>query len=1028
MRKLISLCLLLALLVSVCAGCGADTPQQPAAAAPASAGASAGASAAAPAGPYDPAADWPYGVNTSTYLVNFVPTGTGYYMMIGPYLFYMDAGAMEPVPVCNRPNCLHYDEPDPKKEGTCGAAIASVPTPKLCLSWYDGKVYYIRSVETVNDPTYYWQDALVRTDPDGTNMEIVYRYDPAGSVGRFVLHRGVFYCTTEAIDQEMRSETQLLALDLREKRKEAECILTLRDPGVGTGLMAFTAYGDRLYWYRSAGDEPRKFCIFDLSTRELQTFEPYDELYGPLNVTFIGDKMYLGAKSVIPLNGTEDFIAYPERLYRCDLDGSNMELLWEGFGTYASDQTYLYQVPSYGTVNEENHWLRILDADAREVDRVDLYGIMDADDIRRVGVLAPADDQALLWILSRDWRMYLYRFDKAEIGTGHIELQPMLNYAFGYSSGMHGTNVVDFDTADMRAMAQAASATTMAATTAATAATTTAAATTAGEPAATTAFVRPPATTAAVTPVDMGPFTNAAGVSTGSIQVEDLGIDLGGETVEYMNYYIWDDKKPEYIAPYWENVCAYIDRTYNGTIEMRFESSQDYEGLLRVRIDAGMAPDVFRSIRLPAIYAGQTNYTDYDTLVREGALLALDAYTDSLLARTYAGTDRRLYDGLTVDGSLYGIIQYHRMFRDGWVYYDKALTDAAGVEIGPWTHYSDLWEPMIAVRAWEDANMPERKGAAAAVLPIDWVLEGGFDTLSHHTQGCIGVQYAGCEVVAGKAAETEAFNLYDCPEFADYLKNVSQLVSDRVLREGSENYLYGRVMEDVCDKKVKLVLWYAKNDMVPPQELWSDPAWYRGTVDWVQAPRTVTLPNTVLSIYRLTVVSADTAAPEAACGFIEILNNDPYVGTTLRYGIEGKNWERREDGHLNRDPSRENGAGSDYGLMTGLFDEIGDITNALIPDMTPLNLADILNDGHAKMLYSRNLGFAADLTALRAEYDAVNAVMDEYLTDQNLYSGLLPPERIDAAVTAFVEALTAAGADRLRAEFQRKLDSWRAGR
>ena len=96
--------------------------------------------------------------------------------------------------------------------------------------------------------------------------------------------------------------------------------------------------------------------------------------------------------------------------------------------------------------------------------------------------------------------------------------------------------------------------------------------------------------------------------------------------------------------------------------------------------------------------------------------------------------------------------------------------------------------------------------------------------------------------------------------------------------------------------------------------------------------------------------------------------------------------------------------------------------------LTPIRLTEILDEGHAKLLYADSLGFMADHRPVQAEYEAVDAVMDEYLTEQVFYSGLLPPERIDALFAEFIEKLNAAGADRIREEYQRQLDEWMAER
>ncbi len=197
-------------------------------------------SAATAAGIYDPAADYPYGVGMSPFFQNFTPTENGYYMLVNWFLFYMDADAMEPVPVCNRPNCMHYYEPEYKNFQACSAYWNSANPITNTLSYCNGKLWFIAGVETVNDPTNPFQYAVMRMDPDGMNREIVYRIDPTQTVPKAILHRGVYYFYTRAWNQEARQMDQLYALDLSNPRREPECIFSTEDRG---GLQAFSSFG-----------------------------------------------------------------------------------------------------------------------------------------------------------------------------------------------------------------------------------------------------------------------------------------------------------------------------------------------------------------------------------------------------------------------------------------------------------------------------------------------------------------------------------------------------------------------------------------------------------------------------------------------------------------------------------------------------------------------------------------------------------------------------------------------------------------
>ena len=404
--------------------------------------------------------DWPYGLNTAMSVRNMVSTDIGYYMVLTNFLFYMDADAMEPVPVCAKPNCLHYNEEEIERINACNAFM-NVEGMQASLSCYDDKLWFIGQVETINDPEHPFQFAVQSMEPDGSSRKVVYRFDPECGVDYGVLHRGVFYVVLTSFDEEVRSKATLMACSLSDPRQAPECILELECFGGDGGFIGLTAYGDRLYFYRYISDDgDREFCSFDLETGELTAFPIVDELYLPLNVaTFIGDKIYLTCRTEVPQGDPKDENSYPERLYRCDLDGSDLELLFDGWGDYVSDQQYLYRVPNYVSIGPDDHTVNIYDADGQEVDSVDLAALANPGDIWEAGVMVPPVDQTILWFESfgeNGVRMYLYWFDKAEIGSGEIVVHPICNYSMTANSSTPGSEVFDFDTAGMLEMAAAA--------------------------------------------------------------------------------------------------------------------------------------------------------------------------------------------------------------------------------------------------------------------------------------------------------------------------------------------------------------------------------------------------------------------------------------------------------------------------------------------------------------------------------------------------------------------------------------------
>lgn len=976
---------------------------------------------------YNPVTDWAYGVNTTTLLKNIAPAENGYYMVLTHFLFYMDADTMEPVPVCARPNCLHYNEPEDSNFMACDAVMGH--GMQSFLTYYEGKLYHIEQIEALNKTEKQWlQYALICTKADGTDRRILYRFDETAMVERAVMHRGCLYAVTQSFGQEAGSQTKLWAYSMTNTRVEPECLLTFDDyEGLG-GLQSLTAYGNKLYFYHYISEEgKREFCSYDLSAKTLTAIKLPDAEYGVLNETFIGDKMYLRCKALIPDGDPGELTSWPERLYRCELDGSNMKLLLEGWGEYSSDQTYLYRVPSLNTMDRENHYLRVYDAAGSEVDSVDLYSLMRASDVKNAGIQIPADGKGFLWVRNGEQpqKVFLYWFDKTEIGSGHISMHPLAQYAYVTNSDMRGTDLVDFDTTKMQKIMKAASGTTMAAVTT-TAIPTTAAATATGVTAAvTTAPVRTP----------------AAHWDTGSITVEPLGVDLEDKTVEFLCSVPHESFDVRLGA--WEKAAQYISETYMGDVTLTPLPYVEYLQTLRKRQAAGDAPDV-----LPVENISGNKLRD---MVQKGQLLPLDAYIPGCMPRSFARVDERLYETVKFNGNIYGILSLSEaLFPRQVLYYDKPMTDAAGIEVGDWTRMSDNWDMFYKMREWLDANRPDLHDTPVAAVDITWANEGLFEMIGGE-ESLFGLMLPGWEAATGAAptkgleqrqipVEGDTANrvmaIYLLPEFHDYLMQTRQLKEDRILpadwtfwptKEQKEGYLSACVF-------------------------WSE----AGVTDRDAA---VSLQDRAFCMMkRVTgkalVVSADSKAPDAACKLIEVLNCDKYVGTLLRLGEEGVHWTLDADGRAK--------VQVDLGMWNHAA--LGDVTNCLIPASEAADFREQFEATMANAVYSENLGFQLDVSTI-----VKNPIVDADLSgwqrrsretlrvflgmgtgwrhgsgswgtykDDTELSALMDmaivPEKWEANYKDFIDAVLLYYDDGQEKyvspllEYQHQLDTWRAGR
>ena len=384
---------------------------------------------------YHPETDYPYSMTMELNTKYFAEQEKGYYFYIPNCMFYMDKASMEPVPLCSKPNCLHWEEATAEAFHDCNAYFSAGVRPPM--GWFDGNLYLISQVDALEETGIHLQWALLQVAPDGAQRKILYRFSPGAIIETAIIHRGVIYIAVREITENGEVKGSIMAYSLTKPDRKPERIIEIDIFPDNSMQQSLTAYGQRLYFVRYISDEgDRELCIYDLKTKELTQVHGTKDGYSPIYVTFMGDKMLVEYKSYLPQGDPEDVKSYPERIYRCDLEGNGRELLWEDMGFFAADDTYIYRVANLWADKENDHFIHICDADGGEVDRIDLFAIDGAEKLVSASCHVSADDQVLIETSrggESGLRYYFYWFSKSEIGSGQIQVHPFIDFKNEYS-------------------------------------------------------------------------------------------------------------------------------------------------------------------------------------------------------------------------------------------------------------------------------------------------------------------------------------------------------------------------------------------------------------------------------------------------------------------------------------------------------------------------------------------------------------------------------------------------------------------
>ena len=376
---------------------------------------------------YHPETDYPYPMQSYLPLQKFAESDEGFYFYAPSLMYYMDKNSMEPLPLCGKPECLHAAETEKARYEACNAYL--MPFKMAGMAWYDGALYVIApdSAQDRDAP------AIQRISADGAERRTLWSFSRDTNVTQMLLHRGVLYMTMSSFTEDGRALTGLYAYTLSAPKKAPQLLLACEEK-MAASQQGLNAYGRYVYIIRGTTEEydTRELCIYDTQSGEVTTLGMQDELWSPLTVTFFGGKLLVSCQSIVPMDDDPEY-PYPSRVYRCGLDGSDPECVWEGYGFFTADENYIYCEANVWRSGGEDHWLHILDGDFNELDRIDICELRGSGHTPSF-ICQPSRSGTVFisfWAAPPEGGSqcrYIFGFDRSEIGSGHIAVTPILDY------------------------------------------------------------------------------------------------------------------------------------------------------------------------------------------------------------------------------------------------------------------------------------------------------------------------------------------------------------------------------------------------------------------------------------------------------------------------------------------------------------------------------------------------------------------------------------------------------------------------
>lgn len=449
------------------------------------------------------------------------------------------------------------------------------------------------------------------------------------------------------------------------------------------------------------------------------------------------------------------------------------------------------------------------------------------------------------------------------------------------------------------------------------------------------------------------------------------GIDTSKEV--HLIWYLWGDA-PSNAESVIEKANAFIKEKINATVDFSFINAGDYDTKVQMIMNSGEEYDL----------CWTSNWSNnYLNNVSKNAYIPLDDLLEDFPDLKAVLPDY-VWDGVRVQGKIYGVANYQLMYDQGGLVFKKELLDKYSIDLSTVKTAGDLTPVFQTIKD----NEPD-------IIP----LESGNVGFSKRAES--GYAYFDLSPYAVNLKTGEVFNKW----FSDELQREAAV-------QHREWYLKGFFPSDVATlkdttplkKAGRLFAWYSRQKPGNEAELKQLYGY-----DVVQLPTTnmETGQGSILS--TINAISQTSKNPERAMALLELVNTRPELFNLLCYGLEGEDYNKISENRIEPVDGGYTYFGWVLGntfqsfLLPGQADDIWEQTKKNNDEATPDPLT----------------GFIIDRTNILNEIAQIKALAGQYTPI--LSNGL---DDADKTLAELQEKATAAGNDVILAEIQKQYDNW----
>lgn len=386
------------------------------------------------------------------------------------------------------------------------------------------------------------------------------------------------------------------------------------------------------------------------------------------------------------------------------------------------------------------------------------------------------------------------------------------------------------------------------------------------------------------------------------------------------------------------------------------------------------------------VFAG-ASFADFWGNADRGAFLPLDDLLAKYAPDTYAAIPEAMWDGVRLNGEIYGVINYQIEAKEAGFYVPVDILEKHQFDLQAVNSLEEL-EPLLAAIKADDPSVTPFCYNYMDIIPMI-----GYDEIG--TYGSVGAVKIGDETMT-------VINQYELDSFKEHVTLMRDWYKKGyIAKDAATTTSYN---DRIKAGKIASFLNNMKPGGKEEQEvLWGRPLELKKIMDGRVLSSSVSA--------TLLTISSTSKHPELAMQFINLLNTDKEVYNLCCFGIEGVHYNKVGEnrielvGNSGYQPNKAWAMGNQFNAYV-----YGGQSDTVWQETIELN---------ERASTSALLGFVFDPSPVKSQIAQCQSVWDQYFNA--IVFGAVDPE---AYLPEFISALEAAGSDEIIAEKQAQINAW----